>query len=142
MLFSSNTVEIYGYSGKSKIVDNSMIVLFSVGKRKPASFLPICSYFVFLLFFEVVLCDVSLIIEYVPGHFSKGRAYILFCVSVYIKEKIQFSIWVYPLLSYYYHIHKNTSLLTLLVRKCMGFFSQHQANLCDTSWVLYRLTQF
>lgn len=40
----------------------------------------------------MILCDTSLELEYVPDYISKDLAYVIFCVSVYVKEIIQFSI--------------------------------------------------
>lgn len=45
MLFPSSTIELYGYSGKSKILDNSGMVFLLIGKRKHCLFSPSSSIF-------------------------------------------------------------------------------------------------
>nr|XP_035928826.1 uncharacterized protein LOC118523398 isoform X1 [Halichoerus grypus] len=78
---------------------------------------------------QVILRDTSLEIEYMPVHISKDLAYILFCVSVYVKEKIQFSIYFRIITAF----TQNTWLLTLVVTGCVGFSLTRR--LCNTSWV-------
>lgn len=45
-------------------------------------------------------------------------------------------------LSISFTTHKNTSLLTLWVTKCVAVIFPYQAIVCNISWVFYNLTQF
>ena len=139
MLFPSSTIELYGYSGKSKILDNSGMVFLLIGKRKHCLFSPSSSIFCMFaclfvcLFFELTLYDISLELEYVLYHIIKDLAYIVFCVRVYVKETFQFS----HLLSYY-HIHTE-HFTSNTEAEAVDFSLTRQ--LCNTSWVSCSFTE-
>lgn len=120
MLFSSNIVEIYGYSGKSWIVDNSLMVFFSVGNRKTLPLFSICLYLYFCFFFEVILYAISLNSKVCLVTSAKTKHTYYFVWVDVRREK--FSSPSVCLL--YVHIittfTQNISLLTLQVPKCVG----------------------
>ena len=83
----------------------------------------------------MILCDTLLEIEYVSVHISKDLAYILSCVSAYVKKNNS-------VLHHFRSITtftESTLLLALTVSKCLGFPLTRQ--LCNTSWMSCSLTQ-